>query len=126
MKRKILILGGCGYTGTHLVEYLLNKNYSVTVIDTQWFGCFLKKNKDLTIVKSDIRNIKDMWREIAGNDGKYMKYKGQWEKYKGNIKAIWRTMKDMKEIWREKDNNMNFTGKREMKEIDKMKEYEAK
>lgn len=61
MKKKILILGGCGYTGTHLVEYLLNKNYSVTVIDTQWFGCFLKKNKDLTIVKSDIRNIKDIY-----------------------------------------------------------------
>ena len=32
----------------------------MTVVDSQWFGCFLKKNKNLKIVKTDIRNIKDI------------------------------------------------------------------
>lgn len=55
--KKILILGGCGFIGTELVKELLNSNFKVTVIDSQWFGQRLKKNKNLTIKKIDIRNI---------------------------------------------------------------------
>lgn len=55
---KILVLGGCGYIGSSLVNKLLeNKKNKVTVIDTQWFGKNLKKNKSLKIIKSDIREI---------------------------------------------------------------------
>jgi nucleoside-diphosphate-sugar epimerase len=56
---KILVTGGCGYTGTILVNDLLNENHKVIVIDTQWFGNYLKKNKNLKIIKEDIRNLKD-------------------------------------------------------------------
>ena len=46
MKKKILITGGCGYTGTLLIEHLLKKKkFKIICIDTQWFGCFLKKNR---------------------------------------------------------------------------------
>ena len=41
--KKILILGGCGFIGTELVKELLNSNFKVTVIDSQWFGQRLKK-----------------------------------------------------------------------------------
>ena len=62
MKKKILITGGCGYTGTLLIEHLLKKKkFKIICIDTQWFGCFLKKNKNLEIVKSDIRNINNKY-----------------------------------------------------------------
>ena len=54
---KILVTGGCGYTGTILVNDLLNENHKVIVIDTQWFGNYLKKNKNLKIIKEDIRNL---------------------------------------------------------------------
>ena len=54
---KILITGGCGYVGSALVPILLNKNYKVVVIDTQWFGINLKKHKNLKIIKLDIRKI---------------------------------------------------------------------
>ena len=54
---KIMILGGCGYIGTTLVEKLLNKNYSLVVVDIQWFGNYLKKNKNLEVIKKDIRNL---------------------------------------------------------------------
>ena len=52
----ILITGGCGYTGTLLTELLLDI-HNVTVVDTQWFGNFLKPRKNLNIIKTDIRNI---------------------------------------------------------------------
>ena len=41
----ILITGGCGYTGTLLTNDLLEKGHKVTVVDTQWFGNYLKKKK---------------------------------------------------------------------------------
>lgn len=61
MKNKILITGGCGYIGTNLVNFLLKKGKKVTVIDTQWFGSYLKKHNNLEIIKSDIRNIKNSY-----------------------------------------------------------------
>ena len=54
---KILITGGCGYIGTNLVKHLLKQKHKITVIDTQWFGNFLPKHKNLKVYKMDIRNI---------------------------------------------------------------------
>ena len=53
----ILVLGGCGYVGTALVEKLLIKNFKVKVIDTQWFGNYLEKNINLTVIQKDIRDL---------------------------------------------------------------------
>jgi len=58
MIKKILITGGGGYIGTNLVKHLVKKKYHVKVIDTFWFGKYLKKKNYLTIIKKDIRNIK--------------------------------------------------------------------
>ena len=55
--KKILITGGCGYVGSMLTELLLKKKYSVTIIDTQWFGNVMKKTKKLDIIKMNISNI---------------------------------------------------------------------
>ena len=52
----ILITGGCGYTGTLLTNDLINKGHKLTVVDTQWFGNYLVPNKNLKIIKLDIRN----------------------------------------------------------------------
>tara|TARA_B100001057_G_scaffold497506_1_gene601809 strand:- start:1445 stop:2386 length:942 start_codon:yes stop_codon:yes gene_type:complete len=54
---KILITGGCGYIGTNLVNFFLKQNYKITVIDTQWFGNFLPKSKNLEVIKIDLRKI---------------------------------------------------------------------
>ena len=52
----ILITGGCGYTGTLLVNDLVRMGHNITVVDTQWFGNYLIKKKNLKIIKLDIRN----------------------------------------------------------------------
>ena len=41
--KNILITGGGGYIGTNLVQNLLEDGYQVRVIDTFWFGNYLKK-----------------------------------------------------------------------------------
>lgn len=55
--KKVLITGGCGFVGTNLTRLLLKKKYNVIVIDTQWFGNYLPKHKNLIVIKKDIRNI---------------------------------------------------------------------
>lgn len=54
---KILVTGGCGFVGTILVNQLLKDNHHITVVDTQWFGNFLPRHKNLKNIKSDIRKI---------------------------------------------------------------------
>jgi nucleoside-diphosphate-sugar epimerase len=56
-KNKILITGGCGYVGSLLSNTLAQKGYKITVIDTLWFGNNLIKNKNIKVIKTDIRNI---------------------------------------------------------------------
>jgi nucleoside-diphosphate-sugar epimerase len=56
-KKKILILGGAGYVGSHLSNYLSKKNYQITIYDTCWFGNNLIKNKNLKIIRGDIRKL---------------------------------------------------------------------
>jgi nucleoside-diphosphate-sugar epimerase len=51
----VLITGGCGYTGSVLTKQLTDQGHKVTVVDTQWFGNYLTENKNLEIIKADIR-----------------------------------------------------------------------
>ena len=51
----ILIIGGAGYIGTNLCNYLSKKDFTVTCLDTFWFGDFL--NKNVKKIKADIRSF---------------------------------------------------------------------
>ena len=57
---RVLVTGGAGYIGSILVEYLLQMNCIVTVIDNFMFGQtslnHLCDNRNLKIVNGDIRN----------------------------------------------------------------------
>jgi len=53
----IIVTGGCGYKGHILIPKLLDKGYNVKVVDTEWFGNFLKPHKNLSFEKIDVRNV---------------------------------------------------------------------
>ena len=55
----IFITGGCGYVGTLLTQSLISK-HSITILDTQWFGNYLKPNKNLKIIKGNILDIENI------------------------------------------------------------------
>lgn len=55
--KKILVTGGCGYTGSIVTKKLINEGYKVVIIDNLWFGNYLKKNKNIKIIKKDIAEI---------------------------------------------------------------------
>lgn len=52
---KVLVIGGCGFTGSVLVRDLLADGHKVRVFDAQWFGCHLKQDENLEIIQGDIR-----------------------------------------------------------------------
>ena len=67
--KKIFITGGAGYVGAVLTPYLLSKGYQVTVLDLMIYGAeVLKKNKNLKIIKGDIRDINLLKKELPGHD----------------------------------------------------------
>ena len=66
--KKIFVTGGAGYVGSVLVPHLIKKGYLITVFDLMLYGETLKKDKNLNIVKGDIRNIDLLKETIAGCD----------------------------------------------------------
>ncbi len=57
VQKKILITGGCGYTGSQLVESCLSLGHKVWNIDLAWFGNPLPEHPNLTHIEADIRNL---------------------------------------------------------------------
>ena len=64
MRKKILITGGAGYIGSHVVDNLLQSNYEIIVLDNLLFDKHSLskhiKDKKLTLIKDDIRNYKNI------------------------------------------------------------------
>ena len=45
MLNKCIVTGGCGFIGSHLVDYLISKNYKVIVLDNLSTGRIKNLNK---------------------------------------------------------------------------------
>jgi nucleoside-diphosphate-sugar epimerase len=70
--KKIIITGGAGYIGCHVVEELIKSNYQVIVIDRLSFDAnslnSIKDHKNLTIVNEDIRNVNNLQTHLEGSE----------------------------------------------------------
>lgn len=65
---KVLVTGGAGFIGSHLVESLVKNNYEVVVLDSLLRGNKIPKSvqSKITFIKGDVRN-KDLVDEISRN-----------------------------------------------------------
>jgi len=71
MANKVLITGGAGFIGSHLVEGFLNKNYVVRVIDNFSTGNInnLKQFKnDIELIEGDIRSYHTVMKAVKNID----------------------------------------------------------
>jgi nucleoside-diphosphate-sugar epimerase len=67
--KNIFITGGAGYVGAVLIPYLLEKGYSVTVLDLMIYGEeVLSSHPDLNVVRGDIRDQGLLQQIIPGHD----------------------------------------------------------
>ena len=60
MKKNILVTGGAGYIGSHVTNLLIDKGFSVTVIDSLITGNKSLVNKKASLLVSDISNVKNV------------------------------------------------------------------
>tara|TARA_B100000902_G_C27321813_1_gene925193 strand:- start:1390 stop:3201 length:1812 start_codon:yes stop_codon:yes gene_type:complete len=69
--KNILVTGGAGYIGIHLVKMLLDDGYNVTILDNFTFGKnsinHIKDHPKLTVIEGDIANIKDLVKAVKNN-----------------------------------------------------------
>ena len=69
---KILVTGGAGFIGSHIVEYLVQRGDDVTVLDNLYTGSIenlSKVNDDINFVNGDIREYKLLERLVNDSDG---------------------------------------------------------
>ena len=60
----ILITGGAGYIGSHIVEKLVKQKYQVVIIDNLKTGYKRLINKKSIFIKADINNKKNLIKTI--------------------------------------------------------------
>ncbi len=70
MVMKILVIGGAGYIGSHVVRTLLDKGYAVTVFDNLSGGCKENLFDEAGFVEADILNFPYLFKTMKdGFDG---------------------------------------------------------
>ena len=68
MIKNVLVTGGAGYVGTLLTPQLLEAGYNVTVYDIMYYGCELKPEPRLKLIKDDIRDTATFREACRGVD----------------------------------------------------------
>lgn len=66
--KKIIIFGGSGFLGKHIVEEFLKKNYKITVFDSQ--KLVFSRSK-IDFIKGDITNYNSVYKAIKNQDYVY-------------------------------------------------------
>lgn len=87
-QEKILIIGGCGYIGSRLYQFLKKKNYKVDTVDLEWFGNYVNpENIRIDYIKLTKKFLKNYQIVIllAGHSNYWMCNNNKFECYKNNV-----------------------------------------
>ena len=60
--KTVVVIGGCGFVGSNLVQYLINKNYNVIVIDNEYSG--IRKFKQVLYIRDNSINISSILKKL--------------------------------------------------------------
>jgi len=67
--KKILVTGGAGFIGSHVVELLASENFDIVVFDNLSTGNFKKiENFPVTFIEGDIRNLESLTKAFKNVD----------------------------------------------------------
>ncbi len=68
----VLVTGGAGYLGFHVVSKLLSNGYKVRILDNLSFGNnslkFLEKKFNFQLIRGDIRDLRILLKSMDGMD----------------------------------------------------------
>ena len=67
---KILVTGGAGFIGSHLVDNLIARGFEVIVLDNLLRGSKLNENSNLKIYNKDITDLTSKLKKIYSLDDK--------------------------------------------------------
>ncbi len=65
---KILVTGGAGFIGSHLVDRLIKDGHQVTIIDNLSTGYKRNLNHQAKFIQADIRNLTQIKKNFVGKD----------------------------------------------------------
>ena len=67
--KRVLVVGGAGYVGSHLVKKMVEQDIPTRVLDTFWFGEHsLREIHPLEILKGDMRDLSVVREALTGVD----------------------------------------------------------
>ncbi len=103
----ILVTGGAGFIGSHVVDAFINNGFDVRVIDNLSYGNPNFINENAEFIKGDLRNfddvlkamngVEEVWHLAANPDVRVSSMKPD-EVYSNNVLATWNVLKAMKDI----------------------------
>lgn len=67
-KKKCIVTGGCGFIGSHLVDYLIKKECKVIVIDNLITGKLKNLNTKAKFINADLSRYKDWYKYFKNVD----------------------------------------------------------
>lgn len=112
--KKVLVTGGTGFIGSHLVESLLKENCEITVLDFDLFGSKLAIFQDVRYVNNSIKEINNIFGsekfDFIFHFGEYSRVERSLEQPYKALQNTYSTLPHMLEFWHNSGAKLIYSG----------------